>query len=140
RLVASEHRVNFKKEVFKSGIPGLDDLLVGGLHRGTSSMFMGPPGTGKSTLALKYAYEAAERGEQGAIFIFDETTGTLLDRGAALRMDVSRHVESGKLTVEEIDPAEISPGELMWRVCSAVEERNARIVVIDSVNWYLNAM
>ena len=140
RLVASEHRVRFPKELFPSGIEGLDNLLGGGIHRGTSSMFMGPPGTGKSTLALKYAHEAGNRGENAAVFIFDETVGTLLDRGAAMGMDMRGHIESGRVSVEEIDPAEISPGELMSRVCSAVEERNARMVVIDSVNGYLNAM
>lgn len=140
RLVAAEHRVEFPKELFRSGIAGLDDLLGGGLHRGTSSMFMGPPGTGKSTLTLKYAHAAAERGEMAALFIFDETVGTLLDRSAALGMDLRPHIRSGMVKIEEIDPAEISPGELMARVFLTVEERKARVVVIDSVNGYLNAM
>ncbi|HVK59890.1 MAG TPA: ATPase domain-containing protein [Candidatus Kapabacteria bacterium] len=140
RLVAAEHRGNFVKEIFKSGIAGLDALLGGGLHRGTSTMLMGPPGTGKSSLSLKYAWEAAKRGEVVNLFIFDETLGTLIDRGTAMGMDVRPHLESGRMRVDEIDPAEISPGELMSRIREAVEERDARMIVIDSVNGYLNAM
>jgi circadian clock protein KaiC len=140
RLVASEHRVRFQKELFETGIDGLDGLLGGGLHRGTSTMLMGPPGTGKSTLALKYGYEAAQRGEAVSIFIFDETLGTLVDRGVHMGIDVRPHLESGLVKVEEIDPAEISPGELMSRIREGVEGRNSRVVVLDSVNGYLNAM
>lgn len=140
RLVASEHRIRFQKELFKTGIEGLDTLLGGGLHRGTSTMLMGPPGTGKSTLALKYGFEAAQRGEAASFFIFDETLGTLVDRGAEMGIDVRPHLESGLIKIEEIDPAEISPGELMSRVRNAVEERNSRVIVLDSVNGYLNAM
>ena len=140
RLVASEHRVRFEKELFTSGIEGLDALLGGGLHRGTSTMFMGPPGTGKSSLALKYSYEAAKRGEGVHFFVFDETLNTLVDRGVGMNMDVRPFLESGLITIEEIDPAEISPGELMSRIREAVEDRNVRMIVIDSVNGYLNAM
>jgi circadian clock protein KaiC len=140
RLVASEHRVRFEKEAFPSNVPGLDALLGGGLHRGTSSMIMGPPGTGKSTLALKYGYEAARRGEAVSFFIFDETLGTLVDRGQEMGMDLGPYVESGLVVIEEIDPAEISPGELMSRIRVAVEDRKSRMIVLDSVNGYLNAM
>lgn len=140
RLVASEHHVDFQRELFKSAIPGLDKLLGGGIHRGTSSMFMGPPGTGKSTLSLKYAFEAARRGEASALFIFDETTETLTERGVGIGIDIRPYLDSGLICIEEIDPAQISPGELMSRIRTAVEVRNARIIVIDSVNGYLNAM
>ena len=140
RLVASEHRVSFPRETFRSGIPGLDALLGGGLHRGTSCMLMGPPGTGKSSLTLRYLARAAEEGESAAAFIFDETLNTLLDRCDGIGVDLRKHHQSGKVTIEAVDPAEISPGELMARIRSAVEERNARIIVIDSVNGYLNAM
>ncbi len=140
RLVASEHRGRFKKELFKSGISGLDTLLGGGLHRGTSTMLMGPPGTGKSTLALKYGYELARQGEAVSFFIFDETLSTMVDRGAEMGINIQPFIESGLVKVEEIDPAEISPGELMSRIRVAVEERNSRMIILDSVNGYLNAM
>jgi circadian clock protein KaiC len=140
RLVASEHRLQFEKELFPTGITGLDSLLGGGLHRGTSTMVMGPPGTGKSTLAMKYGFEAAKRGEAVSFFIFDETLNTMVQRGVEMGIDIRPHIESGLVKVEEIDPAEISPGELMSRIRVAVEERNSRMIILDSVNGYLNAM
>jgi circadian clock protein KaiC len=140
RLVATDQKNQGRREIFKSGIAGLDLLLGGGLHRGTSTMLMGPPGTGKSTFALKYAFEAVERGETAAMFIFDENITTLLERAIGVGMDIRPHLESGRLTIAEIDPAQISPGELMSRVRSAVGEKQATVVVIDSVNGYLNAM
>lgn len=140
RLVAAEHHRDFARESFPSGIPGLDALLGGGLGRGTSTMFMGPPGTGKSTLAIKFALAAAERGEKSRIFIFDEMIGTLMNRASQLGMDLTPHVEAGRIVIEQIDPAEISPGELAHRIRAAVDREHVRMVVIDSINGYLNAM
>ena len=140
RLVAGEHHRPFQRESFPSGIPALDALLGGGLDRGTSAMLMGPPGTGKSTVAMKYALAAAERGEKALLFIFDETIGTFIDRASQLGMDLAPHIESGLLTVDQIDPAEISPGELASRIQHAVAVDGTRMIVIDSINGYLNAM
>jgi circadian clock protein KaiC len=140
RLVAAEHHVAFKRESFSSGLPPLDALLGGGLDRGTSTMFMGPPGTGKSTLAMKFAVAAAERGEKSLFFCFDETIGTLTARAALLGMDADRHIKSGMIDIEQIDPAEISPGELASRIVGAVKERSTRMLIVDSINGYLNAM
>jgi len=138
RLVASEHHADFRRESFPSGIQELDALLGGGLGRGTSNMFMGPPGTGKSTLALKFSKVAAEHGEKVLFLTFDETIGTLLDRAAQLGMDLAPHMETGLVTVQQVDPAEISPGELADRIRRAVAQ-GARMVVIDSINGYMNA-
>jgi circadian clock protein KaiC len=140
RLVAGEHHRSFTREDFPSGIAELDALLGGGLGRGTSTMFMGPPGTGKSTLALRFAVAAAERGEKVLFFIFDETVGTLEDRAAQLGLDVRQHEKKGLITIEQVDPAEISPGELVSRIRKCVDEEDMRMVVIDSINGYLNAM
>lgn len=140
RLIAGEHHREFIREDFSSGIKELDALLGGGLGRGTSSMFMGPPGTGKSTLALRFAVSAAERNEKALLFIFDETTGTLRNRAAQLGLSVEEGERKGLIVIEQIDPAEISPGELVDRIRRAVTEDNVRIVVIDSINGYLNAM
>lgn len=139
RLVAAEHHTPFAREDFASGIPGLDELLGGGLGRGTSSMFMGPPGTGKSTLATRFALAAAERGEKVLIFIFDETVSTMKNRAAQLGMDLEPHIQSGLICLQQIDPAEISPGELVCHIRRAVAE-GTRMVVIDSINGYINAM
>src|SRR5436190_1631363 len=140
RLMAGEHHRDFVREDFPSGISQLDELLGGGLARGTSNMFMGPPGTGKSTLALRFAVTAAERGERSLFFIFDETTGTLKNRASQLGMDLEQYEKKGLVRIEQVDPAEISPGELVHCIQEAVMEQGVRMVVIDSINGYLNAM
>jgi circadian clock protein KaiC len=140
RLVAGEHHREFTRGPFPSGIAALDALLGGGLDRGTSSMFMGPPGTGKSTLAIKFVLAAAERGEKSLVFVFDETTGTLLNRAAKLGMHLEPHLRSGTIVLEQVDPAEISPGELAHRIRKSVDKEDVRLLVIDSINGYLNAM
>ncbi|HEX4139970.1 MAG TPA: ATPase domain-containing protein [Candidatus Methylacidiphilales bacterium] len=140
RLVAADHPATFTNDRFESGISELDALLGGGLDRGTSNMFMGPPGTGKSTVAIKFALQAARRNEKVLAFVFDETLHTLTSRAAALGMDIGPHVESGLITLEPINPAEISPGELANRIRYAVLREGVRMVIIDSINGYLNAM
>ncbi len=140
RLVAADHHADFKREHFPSGIRELDAMLGGGLDRGTSNMFMGPPGTGKSTLAVKFALEAARRDEKILFYIFDETIGNLTTRAAKLGMDIRPHIKRGVIHLEQVDPAEISPGELSHRIRLGVTEKSARMVIIDSINGYLNAM
>lgn len=140
RLVASEHHLPFKREPFPSGIAGFDALTGGGIDRGTSTIIMGPPGTGKSTLAMRHAYVAATRGERVSFYIFDETMGTLVARAAALGMDLQPQIDSGLLRIEQVDPAEISPGELTYRIQQAVQREQTRMIIIDSINGYLNAM
>lgn len=140
RLVASDANRPFRRETVPSGIQGLDKLLGGGLDRGTSTMMMGPPGAGKSTVTLMHACVAAERGERADIFVFDETIGTLIARAMSLGMDVEGLMKKGLLRITQVDPAEISPGELTDRIRCAVEEGNSQMIVIDSINGYLNAM
>ena len=140
RLVAAEHHLEFKRESFSSGIKGLDLLLGGGLDRGTSNMFMGPPGSGKSTIALQFAVVAARQNENVLFFVFDETSGTLIDRAAKMGLDVRPHIGNGTIKIQQVDPAEISPGELAHRIRTGVSKMNARMVIIDSINGYLNAM
>ncbi len=140
RLVAADYHAPFERESLACGVAGLDALLGGGLDRGTSTMFMGPPGTGKSTVATKFAHIAAERGEKSLIFIFDETVGTFMARAKSLGMPMEAFVEKGLVKVQQIDPAEISPGELVHRIRRSVREDGVRLVMIDSINGYLNAM
>ncbi len=140
RLIASEHRRTFPAQAISSDIKQLDALLLGGLDRGTSTLFSGPPGTGKSTLGAKFAAAAAGRGEAVAAYTFDEKIETYIQRGDALGMELSKHIASGKLEATQINPAELSPGEFAHRIRRAVEDRDVRLVVIDSLNGYLNAM
>ena len=139
RLVASDHHRPFLGEPVESGVGELDKLLGGGPLRGTSTLITGPAGTGKTTIALQYVNAACERGEKSVIYEFDERIGTMLARTKAFGLDIARHIESGCLTVEQIDPAELSPGEFAARVRRQVED-GARIVVVDSLNGYLAAM
>jgi circadian clock protein KaiC len=140
RLVAAEHHKDFQREPTSSNLPALDKLLGGGIDRGTSTIFMGPAGTGKSTLAMTFALAAAARGEAVMFFTFDETAGTLLARSTQLGMDVATPLKDGRLRVQQVDPAEISPGELAYRIKHAVQHEGVRMVVIDSLNGYLHAM
>jgi circadian clock protein KaiC len=122
-----------------SGLPALDQLLGGGLAVGTSTLVLGAAGTGKSSLATLYACGAAARGEGAAIFIFDESISTFIERSAGLGMDVASLIRGGKMTLRQVDPAELSPGEFAHAVRAAAEE-GAQLLVIDSLNGYLNAM
>jgi circadian clock protein KaiC len=140
RLIAAEHHKEFHGEPISSGSDGLDALLGGGLHRGTSALFIGGAGVGKSTMALAYAVAAAARGEDAVLFAFDEGLGTIFARADSLGVALRNHVTSGRLAIQQIDPAEMSPGEFVAIVREAVEKQNARVVVIDSLNGYLNAM
>jgi len=140
RLVAAEHHTPFRRENFASGIKELDQLLGGGLGRGTSNMLMGPPGTGKSSLTVKFGLEAAKRGEKVVFFLFDESVGTLLERAQQLNMDLRPYIERGLVLLQQVDPAEISPGELAHRIQRMVAREKFGMVVIDSINGYLNAM
>ncbi len=140
RLVAAAHRAHVEGESFVTGIRELDTLLGGGIDRGTSTMLMGPPGTGKSTLVLKFAHTAAVRGEKVLMLIFDETSDTLLGRARQLGMPLDEHVAAGLIDIRHIDPAEISPGELGDSIRRGVLEDGIRMVVIDSINGYMNAM
>lgn len=139
RLVAAEHHAPFPRESVRSGCAQFDELLGGGLDRGTTTLIMGPAGTGKSTLALQYACSMAERGERGLVFTFDETRNTMLARADALHLGLSKHLRTGMIQVQQVDPAEISPGEFAGRIQAGVEQ-GAKLVAIDTLNGYLNAM
>ncbi len=140
RLVAAEHNEPFEHSVFSSGVPQVDSLLGGGLDRGTSCLLVGPAGSGKSALATQYVVAAAKRGESAAFYVFDEGIGTLMARSRFTGMALEPHVESGKVHVQQVDPAELSPGEFITSVRVQVERHGARLVVIDSLNGYLQAM
>jgi circadian clock protein KaiC len=140
RLVAAdEHRVDVKGDPVASGVPELDDMLGGGIDRGSSTLVMGPAGSGKSALATRYAIGAAERGEKAAMFIFEESAASLFNRSHSLGMPLRQHVDSGAITVHQVDPAQLQPGELAHLVREAVDG-GVRVVVIDSLNGFLNAV
>jgi circadian clock protein KaiC len=140
RLIAAEHHTPFVGEVTPSGNAELDKLLGGGLERGTNALLIGSAGVGKSSLALTYAIAAAKRGERSAFFAFDEGRGTLEARARTLGLELESATQAGLIIFQQIDPAEMSPGEFASIVRRRVEEDGVRVVVIDSLNGALNAM
>jgi circadian clock protein KaiC len=140
RLVAAQHRTGFAGKLLQSGIPELDHLLGGGVSTGSSTLLVGPAGTGKSLLGLHYLAAAVERGERGALFAFDEELGLLLARAKGLGIDLETMQNDKKLYIEQMDAAELSPGEFSHRVRRSVDRENIRTVVIDSLNGYQASM
>jgi circadian clock protein KaiC len=140
RLIAADSRNGGTTECVSSGIPELDALTGGGLDRGTATLLIGPAGSGKTTIATHWVVSAAERGETCAVFTFEEGPQTLMSRAAGLGMDLRLHIANGRVALERVDPAEMSPGELVAKVQDYVEKKNARIIVFDSLNGYLQSM
>jgi circadian clock protein KaiC len=140
RLVAAEHHRSFDKALRLSGNAELDLLVGGGLHTGTSNLLMGPAGSGKSTISMMFAHAAAERGERASYFAFDESAHILRSRAQEMEIDFDPHIKSGLIRLSQIDPAQVPPGELADRIVRAVENDKTRMVVLDSLNGYVNAM
>ena len=140
RLISAEHRQPFAREVLETDSTQLNALLGGGVERGSSVLILGPAGTGKSLFALAFVAGAAKRGERAAMFVFDEELGLLFERALGLGIDLQAMVDGGQLFIEQVDAAELTPGELSERVRRRVEEHEVRTVVIDSLNGYQAAM
>jgi circadian clock protein KaiC len=140
RLVSAEHKTKFTRDVVPSKSPGLNGLLGGGVERGSSVLILGPSGAGKSLLTLTFVEAAVDRGERAALFVFDEELGLLFDRAVGLGIDLQEMVDAGKLFIEQVDAAELTPGEFSERVRRTVEIGRAQTVVIDSLNGFEAAM
>ena len=140
RLVAAEHGEDFADEQLSSNLPALDALFGGGIERGSSTLVFGPDGVGKSSIAMQYAYAAATRQERAVVYYFDETLRAAKKRARGLGMSIEAELKAQHLCLEQMDAAEISPGEFAWKIRREVEEKNARVVVIDSLNGYLLSM
>ncbi|MFT3765279.1 MAG: gas vesicle protein GvpD [Minicystis sp.] len=137
RLVASERPATHEPGSASSGAAELDAMLGGGILRGTSALLLGPAGVGKSVLTTQYMHAAATRGEGCAAFLFDEGREGFLLRAAGAGLDLGPHLDTGLVRLEQVNPAEMSPGEFTHAVIEAVDARGARLVVIDSLNGYL---
>lgn len=140
RLVAAQHRRAAADGQRPSDLPELDRLLGGGVQEGTCTLIAGPSGTGKSTLAAQFCVAAARSGRRSAIYLFDERPDTLLLRCRSLNVGLQEQVDAGAIELRQIDPAELTPGELVYAIRDAVEQRGVDMIVIDSLNGYLNAM
>jgi circadian clock protein KaiC len=141
RLVAAEHREeSHQPEALPSGIASLDALLGGGLMTGGSTLLVGPAGTGKSSIAMQFAVSAGERGGNATVFSFDERPETAIARASGLHMSVQPLLEAGRLHLQQVDPAELSAGQFAHIVRAEVESHNMSVLVIDSLNGYLQAL
>ncbi|UZW57431.1 circadian clock protein KaiC [Sphingobium sp. JS3065] len=140
RLVSAEHKTSFERDVVKSGSDELDALLGGGLERGSSVLVLGPAGMGKSLLILTFIAAAVARGERAAMFIFDEEISLFINRALGLGIDMQKMIDQGSLLIEQVDAAELSPGEFSHRVRHCVETHGVRTIVVDSLNGYQTAM
>ncbi len=140
RLIAAEHGKDFAEDLLSSDMPGLDAMFAGGIDRGSSTLILGPAGVGKSSIAMQYACAAALRKERAVVYSFEETLRTTKKRQNSLGMPLDKMVKSGHLCIEQMDAAEISPGEFAWKIRREVEEKEARIIVIDSLNGFLRSM
>ena len=140
RLVAAEHGETFAPGLLPSGVPELDNLIGGGLNWGTSALLVGPAGVGKSVLVTQYSVEAARKGECATVYVFDESLQTFVDRAEGLGLGLREQITAGRINLRRLDPAQLSPGQFDHAVREAVEAGGSRVVVIDSLNGYLNAM
>lgn len=140
RLVSAHQHRPYQHETVGSGLEGLDNLLGGGLDRGSATLVLGPSGAGKTTLSLKYAVAAIERAESVALYSFDEGVNSVLTRGDALGMNLTEHMRERRIQIHQINPAELSPGDFADRVRRSVDETNVQVIIIDSLNGYLSAM
>ncbi|HEX3761364.1 MAG TPA: ATPase domain-containing protein [Kofleriaceae bacterium] len=140
RLIAAEHHAAFERTPVSSGVAELDNLLGGGIDRGTSTLLIGGAGTGKSSIMAQYATAAAARGERGAIFGFDELRDIAILRADALGLGMSDHIASGRIVLQQVDPGELTPGELAHRAIELVEREHVKFIALDTLNGYLHAM
>jgi circadian clock protein KaiC len=140
RLVAAEHQQRFGREQLPSGVAALDRLLGGGLERGSSALIIGPSGIGKTTVALQFIKQSVARGERAALFVFDEDMEALCNRAAQVGVDLAGMREGGNLVMQQVDAAELSPGEFAHKVRRCVEDSNVSTILVDSLNGYQAAM
>ncbi|HWV63329.1 MAG TPA: ATPase domain-containing protein, partial [Oxalicibacterium sp.] len=139
RLVAAESREILNRRQFPSGLGELDSLLGGGIEEGSSTLIAGPPGTGKSTLAAQFVASCLKQDQNAAMFIFEESASNLLHRADELNIDLRSYQASGQLSLRQVDPAQLTPGEFVHVVCQAANE-GAKVIVIDSLNGFMQAM
>ena len=143
RLVAAEHHETFRRETYRSGVTNLDIMLAGGLAAGSTTLLLGPAGVGKSTIAMQFAVTAMKAGKKVAVYMFDEVLDTLVERVEKLCLGkeggLRAFMAEGTLHAQQVDPAEMSPGAFAHEVRRAVEA-GAKMIIIDSLNGYLNAM
>ena len=140
RLIAAEHEEDVPDDSLSSNLPALDAMFAGGIERGSSTLVLGPAGVGKSTISMQYAYAASVRGERAVMYFFDETLRTARMRAKSLGMQIDPEMEKNRLCLEQVDAAELSPGEFIGRIVREVEENGVRVVVIDSLNGFLRSM
>ncbi|MDY6802699.1 MAG: ATPase domain-containing protein [Cyanobacteriota bacterium] len=136
RVIPDRFSREFEREVLPSAIPGLDKMLHGGIERGTVTMLSGPGGAGKTSMGIKFLTEAAMRGERSVVCCFDETPSTLVERSRKLNMPIDEAMEAGNLVVSTFEPLDKTPDEFAHLLREEVEQRNTKLVMLDSISGY----
>lgn len=140
RIIPETHQHNFRSETISSGIPEIDELLCGGIERGTVTIISGASGVGKSTLGIQFMKEAAGRGERSVLYVFEEGTETILHRCQGVNIPVHAMIERGTLSIVSVEPLQYTPDRFIHLVRYEVEQSNAKIVMIDSTSGYRLSM
>lgn len=139
-LIPKDHQRDIKLEAISSGIPEIDELLSGGIERGTTTVISGPSGVGKSTFGMQFMKEAAGRGERSVLYAFEEGRDTILQRCQGVNIPVYTMIELGTLSVVKIEPLKYTPNQFVSLVRTEVEQNNAKIVMLDSTSGYKLSM
>ena len=139
-LLALEHEHSFERGWVRSGIESLDTMLGGGLDRGTCTLITGNAGVGKTTLGSTIIAHAAANGERSAMYSFDEGPAEILYRAESVGLRLQDHIDSGLLELRKINPLLLYPDEFAAWIRVEVEQKNTKIVMIDSLNGYNQSM
>ncbi len=135
-LPSDEERQYPMGENIPSGIPELDELIHGGLERGTVTIISGPTGVGKTTLGMQFMKEAAGRDERSVIYTFEEWSETLMRRSQNINMPIETMIQRGTLSIVQVEPLRYTPDEFARMVRKDIEENGAAIIMIDSISGY----
>ncbi|MCC0176702.1 AAA family ATPase [Waterburya agarophytonicola K14] len=139
-LIPEAYQRNVPFEVISAGIPEIDELLNGGIERGTTTILSGPSGVGKSTFGIQFMKEAAGRGERSILYAFEEAEDTILKRCSAVNIPVHAMIDRGTLSIVNIEPLKYTPNQFAHLVRQEVEQNQVKIVMIDSTSGYKLSM
>jgi circadian clock protein KaiC len=129
-------RVLAKPERQPTGVPGMDEMIGGGIIAGDAVLLTGPAGSGKSTIATQFIVSGLSQGEAGVIAVFEEYPEEYIARASARNSDIAKMLKEGKLEIIYLRPLDLSVDEALFSILEAVDRLGARRVVIDSLSGF----